>query len=164
MRELLTTIEQAVRERGWSARQASMEAVGSPELISNMRRGRVPSVDRFRALCRVLGLEFYVGRPREAVEVDEQRLELALEAAERGLSMSSGREMDFPDKAQADRRGLPAHRQGARACGCREGEACHRDGGGDRSRRRGSGAGGPHGEVPEGRQLEVAKLRKERSP
>ena len=100
MRELLTTIEQAVRERGWSARQASMEAVGSPELISNMRRGRVPSVDRFRALCRVLGLEFYVGRPREAVEVDEQRLELALEAAERGLSMSSGREMDFPDKAR----------------------------------------------------------------
>ena len=100
MRELLTTIEQAVRDRGWSARQASMEAVGSPELISNMRRGRVPSVDRFRALCRVLGLEFYVGRPREAVEVDEQRLELALEAAERGLSMSSGREMDFPDKAR----------------------------------------------------------------
>ena len=99
MRELLTTIEQAVRERGWSARQASMEAVGTPELISNMRRGRVPSVDRFRALCRVLGLEFYVGRPREAVEVDEQRLELALEAAERGLSMN-GREMDFPDKAR----------------------------------------------------------------
>ena len=30
-----------------------------------MRRGRVPSVTRYRKLCRALGLEFYVGQPRD---------------------------------------------------------------------------------------------------
>ena len=99
MRELLQTIEEALKARGWSARQASMAAVGSPQLISNMRRGRVPSVDRVQALCDTLGIEFYVGPPREAIEVDERRLALALEAAERGLSMSR-RTMDAKEKAE----------------------------------------------------------------
>ena len=99
MRELLRTIEQAVRARGWSARQASVRAVGTPGLITNMRRGRVPSVERLRALCEVLDLEFYVGPYRgEELEVDEHRLSLALEATERGLS-ASGRRMEFADKA-----------------------------------------------------------------
>ena len=65
MDDLLREIERAARARGWSARRASMEAVGTPELIRDMRRGRVPSVERIRALCEVLNLEFYVG-PREA--------------------------------------------------------------------------------------------------
>ena len=99
MRQLLQTIEEALKARGWSARQASMAAVGSPQLISNMRRGRVPSVDRVQALCDTLGIEFYVGPPREAIEVDERRLALALEATERGLSMSR-RTMDAKEKAE----------------------------------------------------------------
>ena len=99
MRELLSEIERALRARGWSARQASMEAVGSPELINNMRRGRVPSVERVKALCDVLDLEFYVGRRRQALDVDEERLALALEAAERGLA-TSGRTMDSAAKAK----------------------------------------------------------------
>ena len=99
MRDLLSTIEQAVRARGWSARQASVEAVGSPELISNMRRGRVPSVERFRALCKVLDLEFYVGPYREALEVDERRLELALETADQGLA-TGGLRMNYSEKAR----------------------------------------------------------------
>ena len=41
-----------------------MRAHGSPELIRDMRRGHVPSVERLRSLCEALGLEFYVGRPR----------------------------------------------------------------------------------------------------
>ena len=46
MRDLLCEIERAVKARGWSARQASMHAAGqnTPELIHDMRRGRVPSV------------------------------------------------------------------------------------------------------------------------
>ena len=99
MRELLQTIEEALKARGWSARQASMAAVGSPQLISNMRRGRVPSVDRVQALCDTLGIECYIGPPREGLEVDEQRLALALEATERGLSMSR-RTMDAKEKAE----------------------------------------------------------------
>ena len=99
MRELLHQIERAVRERGWLARQASMEAVGSPELITNMRRGRVPSVERIQALCDVLGLEFYVGPPREDLLLDEARLAFAVETAERGLA-ASDEELSYAEKAR----------------------------------------------------------------
>ena len=90
MRELLSEIERAVRARGWSARQASIEAVGTPDLISNMRRGKIPAVDRVQALCEALGLEFYVGRPREAVPIDEDRLAAAVETVESALGGDAG--------------------------------------------------------------------------
>ena len=99
MRELLTKIERAVRARGWSARQASIQAVGTPELIRDMRRGRVPSVERFRALCEALDLEFYVGPHRESNPVDIRRLERALETAEKGLH-SMGQVMGHAEKAR----------------------------------------------------------------
>ena len=57
----LVVVQEALTERGWSARQASIEAVGSGHLISRMRRGQEPSVSRMRALCDVLGLECYLG-------------------------------------------------------------------------------------------------------
>ncbi len=60
-KDLLRIIDRALDEQGISARQASLLATGTPELIRNMRRGRVPSVERFCALCDVLNLEFYVG-------------------------------------------------------------------------------------------------------
>ena len=59
--DLLKIIDRALDEQGISARQASILATGTPELIRNMRRGRVPSVERFlrfmrcpepRVLCR----------------------------------------------------------------------------------------------------------------
>ena len=100
MRDLLSEIERAVKARGWSARQASMQAVGTPELIHDMRRGRVPSVERFRTLCQALELEFYVGPPREGGYVDAARLSRALETTERALA-STGRRMSHTDKARA---------------------------------------------------------------
>lgn len=100
MEKLLREVERAVRARGWSARQASMEAVGTPELIRSMRRGRVPSVERVEALCKVLDLEFYVGPPRAERPVDSERLERALETTERALT-STGRTMGLTDKARA---------------------------------------------------------------
>ena len=60
-KDLLAIINQALNRQGISAREASIRATGTPELIRNMRRGSVPSVERFRALCKVLKLEFYVG-------------------------------------------------------------------------------------------------------
>ena len=100
MEKLLREVERAVRARGWSARQASMKAVGTPELIRSMRRGRVPSVERVEALCRVLDLEFYVGPPRDERPVDAERLERALETTERTLT-ATGRTMGLTDKARA---------------------------------------------------------------
>jgi len=63
-KDLLEIINQALDKQGLSARRASILATGTPELIRDMRRGRTPSVARFRALCGVLNLEFYVGPTR----------------------------------------------------------------------------------------------------
>lgn len=62
--DILREIDDALRRHGISARAASIRAHGSPELIRDMRRGHVPSVERLRSLCESLGLEFYVGPPR----------------------------------------------------------------------------------------------------
>ena len=99
MHDLLNEIEHALRAHGWSARQASLAAVGTPELIRDMRRGRVPSVERVRALCAVLDLEFYIGPLRPRLAVDLFRLERALGVAERGLEMK-GRVMNHAEKAR----------------------------------------------------------------
>ena len=86
MHPLVAEINRALRARGWSARQASIEAVGSPELIRDMRRGRLPSVERLQALCEVLDLEFYIGPPRQSPMIDERRLEDAVVSTERTLA------------------------------------------------------------------------------
>ena len=84
MEDLTTTINRALRARGCSARQASLEA-GSPELIRNIRRGRMPSVERLQALCEVLELDFYIGPRRAAGTIDERRLREAVASTERTL-------------------------------------------------------------------------------
>ena len=45
----------------------------------------VPSVEKVQALCDVLQLEFYIGPPRDSLALDEERIALVAEAAERGL-------------------------------------------------------------------------------
>ena len=99
MTNLLSEIERALRTRSISARQASIQAVGHGELIRDIRRGRTPSWDRIRALCGVLGLEFYIGPVREPASVDDRRLELALETAERALQRN-GQNLSAPDHAR----------------------------------------------------------------
>ena len=85
MNELPDIINRALRARRYSARQASLEA-GSPELIRNIRRGRLPSVERLQTLCEVLELEFYIGPRREAGAIDEARLREAVVSTERTLA------------------------------------------------------------------------------
>ena len=76
-----------------------MEAVGSPDMIADMRRGRVPSVERVQAMCEVLGLEFYVGPHRRRAPVDPERLVQALSTADRAAE-SCGLEMDHEERAR----------------------------------------------------------------
>ena len=101
MRELLELIDEVLAERRWSARRASIEAVGTPNVIMNMRRGRVPSIHRLRALCDVLGLEFYIGRPRtvRGAAFDVERLALTLEAVSAGFP-DADRRLSVHDRAQ----------------------------------------------------------------
>ena len=98
-------VEDALAQRGISARQASMAAVGHDGLVRDIRAGRIPSADRVAALCDVLGLEFYLGPPRgdggappeASVEVDGAAFAaLPLYGAE--LSAGPGAALDGADE------------------------------------------------------------------
>ena len=84
MDDLVDTINRALRDQRYSATRASLEA-GTPDLVRNLKRGRMPSVDRLRALCQVLDLDFYVGPRRPAGAIDVGRLREAIESTERAL-------------------------------------------------------------------------------
>ena len=81
---LMATINRALRDRRYSASRASTEA-GSPDLVRNIRRGRMPSLERLNALCEVLDLDFYVGPRRHAGAIDVRRLREAIASTERTL-------------------------------------------------------------------------------
>ena len=72
---------------------------GSPELIRNIRRWRLPSVERLNVLCEVLELEFYIGPAREAGAIDERRLREAVASTERTLG---ARGVALAPEAKAD--------------------------------------------------------------
>ena len=82
--ELMATLNRALRDRRYSASRASTEA-GSPDLVRNIRRGRMPSLERLNALCEVLDLDFYVGPRRHAGAIDVRRLREAIASTERTL-------------------------------------------------------------------------------
>ena len=76
MDDIIAAIEAALERKGLSASAASLQAVGNPSLIKNLKnrrtdRERAHPIDNLRALADVLGLEFYFGAPR-AVEATTQ--------------------------------------------------------------------------------------------
>ena len=52
---------------GTSANEASKNAVGNSSLTSNLKTGKSKSLSlkSTEAVCRALGLDFYIGEPRE---------------------------------------------------------------------------------------------------
>ena len=100
MADLVAAVNRALRVRGWSARKASLEAVGHPELVRDLRRGRVPTVGSLEALCDVLDLEFYVGPRRQMGAIDELRLEEAVQSIERAV-VANGITLQPEPKARA---------------------------------------------------------------
>ena len=96
---------------------------GSPELIRNIRRWRLPSVERLNVLCEVLELEFYIGPAREAGAIDERRLREAVASTERTLG---ARGVALAPEAKADAIAAisticspaNAHRRPPRGCSC----------------------------------------------
>ena len=81
--DILREIDAALERLGLSARAASIRAQGSPEMIRDMRRGHVPSVERLRSLCEVLDLEFFVGPRRIRGEEREGASDILLGTLER---------------------------------------------------------------------------------
>ena len=100
MEDLIAEVNRALRARGWSAQHASRQLGGSPEFIRNLRRGYFTSLEKFRNLCEILELEFYVGPKREPGAVDERRLEHSIAILERVLAESDF-VLDPEDKASA---------------------------------------------------------------
>ena len=83
MEDILREIDAALERLGLSARAASIRAQGAPEMIRDMRRGHVPSVERLRSLCQVLDLEFHVGPRRARGSEREGAPDLLLSTLER---------------------------------------------------------------------------------
>lgn len=54
----------AVLRSGRSGREISRSAVGHDSAVRNLKRGQDLRVSTLKALCRELGVEFYVGQPR----------------------------------------------------------------------------------------------------
>lgn len=54
-------VEEGLTRTGLSSHQASMLATGKRDAISAIRRGKMPSVDRWAAICHVLGIPFHTG-------------------------------------------------------------------------------------------------------
>ena len=67
-------ILEALAQSGRSGREVSIDAVGHESAIRSLKRGLDLHVSTIQALCRVLGLEFYVGPPRETDERPAQSL------------------------------------------------------------------------------------------
>ena len=63
--ELNSIIQQALEDKGISAAEASRLAVGNPSAIKNIRLGQSPTIRQFEKLANVLGLELYIGPPRD---------------------------------------------------------------------------------------------------
>lgn len=63
-----TLVEAALKAKGISGRQASLQIVGHDGLIRDIRAGRLPSIDKLEALFDLLGLEFYFGTVRDIGE------------------------------------------------------------------------------------------------
>lgn len=64
----LEAILDAAHKSGRSEREISRIATGQPTALATIKNGRMPSTERTRLICEALGLEFYVGPPRNEAE------------------------------------------------------------------------------------------------
>ena len=99
MESLRASIRRALDERGTNASSVARVAGLPQRALYNVLHGHVPSLDRAGEICDALGLELYIGRQRPAHVLDADRLQLALEAAEEGLT-ATGRVMNARQKAR----------------------------------------------------------------
>ena len=97
----LNVILEAARKSSRSARDVSLAATGQPSTISMIKRCRVPSVERVRLLCEELGLEFYVGPPREVPASIAALLELEDDRSEKAAVRALKRLLKFDIRYEA---------------------------------------------------------------
>ncbi len=65
-------INEALTRKGMTPLEASLKATGNREAIYAIRKGSMPSLERWQKLCLVLGIEFYTGLPNLTEESAEE--------------------------------------------------------------------------------------------
>ena len=115
VREIQKIVEHGLKRTGLSARQASLAACEREDLVRDIRRGRVPSFLRMRALLDTLGVTIEIidptnrsSSPPENLNkpgvnsenpIDKALLKTAIETCERGLD-EIDRELEAGKKAE----------------------------------------------------------------
>ena len=95
---------EALAQSGRSGRDVSIDAVGHESAIRSLKRGLDLRVSTIQALCRVLGLEFYVGPPRETGEGPSQSETDAPSELHGGDAVPPSDVVRESDLSRADRR------------------------------------------------------------
>lgn len=60
-------VTECLEKSGRAAATVSKAVVGHDGLIRDIKKGNVPTADRVKALCAELGIEFYIGPPRNGL-------------------------------------------------------------------------------------------------
>ena len=99
--QLVALIKDRCRRRNLTEAEFSQAVAGHGTVIADIRRGRTPSAKRLEKICEVLGLDFYVGPPREAesippkiAEVLELSADATVEEAIKAIEASQRPETD----------------------------------------------------------------------
>lgn len=102
--ELQHLVNEALKTSGMSARSVSKDVVGHDGLVRDIRAGRIPSADKLEALFEAIGLEFYLGPPREthptpSLDIDDTDF-AAIPRYEAQLAAGNGRLNDDADPVE----------------------------------------------------------------
>ena len=97
-------IEKQLAAKGISPAAASRLAVGHPYLIYELRKGTEPRFKTLKRLCDTLGLEFYIGPPREPAPelIADPRPPPGLPKGARTLEAAGALGQRFSDEALRD--------------------------------------------------------------
>ena len=71
--QLLDLIENRCRALGLTEVELSQAVAGHRTLVTDIRRGRSPNGERLQKICDALGLEFYIGPPRDIAGLPDPR-------------------------------------------------------------------------------------------
>ena len=89
--DYVAVLEAGLRTSGLTAAEASRRAVGNTYFLYGiLKKGHIPSVEKFESLCDVLGIKFSVGPPREedAEPTDQSPETVPAETADAGVPVA----------------------------------------------------------------------------
>ena len=71
--KLQNLVDLGLKRTGLTAAEASLRATGNSQVIAGIKKGYMPSLDRWERLCKVLGIDFFYGFANESENIAEVR-------------------------------------------------------------------------------------------